>query len=102
MTNFSYIPQPRTTAVSNACILFFDSAVSQKNSLQINVHINHPDSEFTLVSKDVSCEAFVLLEEQIEMQIENMASRKFNVLQNAFTGKAETLGMVHQGSVSNR
>ena len=56
---------------SNACILFFDSAVSQKekNSLQINVHINHPDSAFTLVSKDLGCEAFVLLEKQIEMRI---------------------------------
>ena len=69
LTNFSYIPQPRTTVVSNACILFFDSAVSQKkNSLQVNVHIRHPDSAFTLVSKDVGCDAFVLLEEQIEMR----------------------------------
>ena len=39
----------------------------KKNSLQINVHINHNDSRLTLVSKDVGCEAFVLLEEQIEM-----------------------------------
>ena len=56
--------------VSNAYTLFFDSAVSQKgkNSLQINVHINHPDSTFTLVLKDVGCEGFVLLEEQTEMR----------------------------------
>ena len=70
LTNFLYIPQPRTAVVSNACILLFDSAVSQKekNLLQINVHINHPNSVFTLVSKDVGCEAFVLLEKQIDMR----------------------------------
>ena len=33
----------------------------KKNSLQINVHINHPDSALPLVSKDVGGEAFVLL-----------------------------------------
>ena len=37
-------------------------------TLQINVHINHPDTAFALVSKDVGCEAFVLLEKQIEMR----------------------------------
>ena len=30
----TYIPQPRTTLVSNACILFFDSAVSQKKKFE--------------------------------------------------------------------
>ena len=56
---------------SNTCILFFDSAVSQKekNSLQINAHINHPDSVFTLVSKQVGSEAFVLAK-QIEYCLE--------------------------------
>ena len=53
LTNVSHIPQPRTTVVSNTCMLFFDSAVSQKekSSLQIDVHIDHPDSAFTFVSK---------------------------------------------------
>ena len=31
-------------------------------------YISHPDSAFTLVSKDVGCETFVPLEEQIEMR----------------------------------
>ena len=34
----------------------------------MNVQINHPDSAFALVSKDVGCEAFVILEKQIEMR----------------------------------
>ena len=42
--------------------------LKRKISLQINVRINHPDSAFTLVSKDVGCEAFVLLKKQIEMR----------------------------------
>ena len=42
-------------------ILWFSSFTKRKNSLQINARINHPDSAFTLVSKDVGGEAFVLL-----------------------------------------
>ena len=38
----------------------------RKNLLEINVHFNHPDSEFILVSKDLGCEAFVLSAKQIE------------------------------------
>ena len=42
----------------------FNSLIQQfqkgTNSLQINVRIHHPDSVFTLVSKDVGCEAFAL------------------------------------------
>ena len=47
-------------------LLIFDH--KKKKSLQINVHINHPDSVFTLVSKDVGCEAFVLLEKQLKCE----------------------------------
>ena len=52
-----------------------DSGGSQKrkNPLQINVRINHPESAFILVSKDVGGEAFVLLEKQIEYCLEMLS-----------------------------
>ena len=44
LTNFLCIPQPYITVASNACILFFDSAVSHmKKSLQTNDLVRKQD-----------------------------------------------------------
>ena len=52
----------------HVCYSLIQQFHEKKNSLQINAHIDYTDSAFSLVSKDLSCEAFVLLEKQIEMR----------------------------------
>ena len=67
---FSYVPQPRNALQQYQMhiLYYLIRQFHKRKKFVANKCTYHPDSGFTLVSKDMGCEAFVLLEKQIEMR----------------------------------